>query len=181
MPGQKIVKQGACSALINQPDLAKEIILAAKEGTHLPVSVKTRTGISAHNTEEWMKQLIEANPDAITLHGRTQSMQSDGEANWDEIARAVKVRSTLNPAIPVYGNGDVFSMEIASDRLKSSGADGIMVGRGIFYDPWIFNPVKKEATEQERIDLLLKHTRLFESIWKNKKNFNILKRFYKFT
>jgi len=178
-PVKKVVKQGACSALIGEPTLAKEIIAATKEGTNLPVSVKTRTGIKQHQTEEWISQLLEAEPAAIVLHGRTQRMQSEGDANWEEIAKAVQLKNQINPAIPLHGNGDVFSYEDGLKKIAETGVDGVMIGRGIFQNPWFFNPEKIEITKEERIQKLIEHTRLFEQTWGGKKNFNILKRFYK--
>jgi tRNA-dihydrouridine synthase len=178
-PVKKVFKQGACSALIGEPSLAKEIILATKEGTNLPVSVKTRTGIKQHQTEEWIAELLEVEPAAIILHGRTQRMQSDGEADWDEIALAVQLKNQLNPNIPFHGNGDVFSYEQGLQRIAETGVDGVMVGRGIFQNTWFFNPEKTEISKEERIEKLLGHTHLFEKTWSGKKNFNILKRFYK--
>jgi nifR3 family TIM-barrel protein len=178
-PVKKIIKIGACSALIGEPDLAKEIVVATKEGTHLPVSVKTRTGIRQHQTEEWISQLLEVQPAAIILHGRTQLMQSEGDASWEEIAKAVQLRNQVNPGIPIHGNGDITSMVQGIERATQTGADGIMVGRGIFRNPWFFNPEKTEVSQEERIEKLLQHTRLFEETWSGKKNFNILKRFYK--
>lgn len=178
-PVKKVFKIGACSALIGEPNLAKEIVQATKEATHLPVSVKTRTGIKEHQTEAWISELLEVEPAAIILHGRTQRMQSEGDASWEEIAKAVQLRNRLKPHIPFHGNGDVFSFERGMKRIEESGVDGIMVGRGIFHNPWLFNPEKKEITQEERIQKLLEHTRLFEQTWGGIKNFNILKRFYK--
>ena len=178
-PVKKVVKTGACSALIGDPGLAREIIHATKEGTHLPVSVKTRTGIKQHQTEEWISHLLETDPAAIILHGRTQRMQSEGEANWEEIAKAAKVKNQLKPHIPLHGNGDVISYADGLKKAADTGADGIMVGRGIFQNPWIFNPEKTEISKEDRIEKLLAHTRLFEQTWGGIKNFNILKRFYK--
>lgn len=178
-PVKKVFKIGACSALIGEPNLAREIILATKEGTSLPVSVKTRTGIKEHQTEEWISNLLDVDPAAIILHGRTQRMQSEGEANWKEIARAVQLKNALKPNIPFHGNGDVFSYEQGLERIQQTGVDGVMVGRGIFQDPWFFNPEKLEISMEERISKLLEHTRLFELTWSPDKNFNVLKRFYK--
>ena len=178
-PVKKVFKTGACSALIGEPNLAKEIILATKEATHLPVSVKTRTGIKQHQTEEWISELLEVEPAAIILHGRTQRMQSEGDASWEEIAKAVQLKYKLNPHIPFHGNGDVFSYEKGLQRIKETGVDGVMIGRGIFQNPWFFDPAKQEITKEDRIEKLLQHTRLFEQTWSGKKNFNILKRFYK--
>jgi len=178
-PVRNVVKQGSCSALIDQPTLAQEIILATKEATHLPVSVKTRTGIKRHDTERWMRQLIETRPAAITLHGRTQKQQSDGMADWSEIAKAARLRDELAPEIPLLGNGDVLSFQQACDYTEQYGLDGIMIGRGIFHNPWFFNPDEKERTKEAKLEQLILHTKLFERNWGGKKNFNILKRFYK--
>ena len=178
-PVKKVFKIGACSALIGEPGLAKEIILATKEATRLPVSVKTRTGIKEHQTEEWISQLLEVDPAAIILHGRTQRMQSDGSANWYEITKAVQVKNQIKPEIPFHGNGDVFSYQDGLQKIKDSGVDGAMIGRGIFQNPWFFNPGKVEISMEDRIEKLLQHTRLFEQTWSPNKNFNILKRFYK--
>jgi tRNA-dihydrouridine synthase len=178
-PVKKVFKIGACSALIGEPTLAKEIILATKEATHLPVSVKTRTGIKEHQTEEWISQLLEVDPAAIILHGRTQRMQSEGNANWKEIAKAVQLKNQIKPEIPFHGNGDVSSFNDGLQKIKDSGANGAMIGRGIFQNPWFFDPEKTEITKEERIEKLIQHTHLFEKTWSGMKNFNILKRFYK--
>jgi tRNA-dihydrouridine synthase len=178
-PVKKVIKTGNCSALIGEPELAKEIIQATKEGTHLPVSVKTRTGIKAHQTEEWIAHLLETDPAAIILHGRTQRMQSEGDADWTEIAKAVQVKNLIKPEIPLHGNGDVFSYADGLKKIEETSVDGVMIGRGIFQNPWFFNPDKTEITKIERIEKLLEHTRLFEKTWSGVKNFNILKRFYK--
>jgi tRNA-dihydrouridine synthase len=178
-PVRKVVKMGACSALIDQPERAAEIIQAVKTATHLPVSVKTRTGISRHETDRWIHFLLEQKPAAITLHGRTQKMQSEGEADWSQMALAVKHRNKMGSAIPIHGNGDILSMQQGYQKTTETGVDGIMIGRGIFHNPWFFNPERPEITMHERIEKLLFHTRLFEQTWRGRKNFNILKRFYK--
>lgn len=178
-PVKNVVKNGACSALIDQPELAREIISAAKEATHLPVSVKTRTGIRQHETERWITQLCEAKPAAITLHGRTQKMMSEKPADWNEVAKGVQVRNLLAPTIPFLGNGDVWSYEQGEDYCKTYGTDGIMIGRGIFQNPWFFNPVKTNISKTEKLEVLLKHVELYEAAWKGKRNFNVLKRFFK--
>ncbi|KAF0236140.1 MAG: dihydrouridine synthase [Prolixibacteraceae bacterium] len=178
-PVKKVVKQGSCSALIGEPLLAKEIIAATKEGTNLPVSVKTRTGIKKHQTEDWISHLLEAEPAAIILHGRTQRMQSEGNADWNEIKKAVQLKNQINPNIPLHGNGDVFSYTDGLNKIEETGVDGVMIGRGIFQNPWFFDPNKTEIAKEGRIEKLIQHTRLFEKTWAGKKNFNILKRFYK--
>jgi tRNA-dihydrouridine synthase len=178
-PVKKVVKNGCCSALIGTPNLAKEIILATKEATHLPVSVKTRTGLSQHTTENWISNLIETKPAAIILHGRTQKQQSEGEADWEQISLGVKIRKALNPETVFIGNGDVMSYSDAIIKTRKYGVDGVMIGRGIFHNPWFFSTTENTATTEERIELLLQHARLYFATWNEKKNFNILKRFFK--
>lgn len=178
-PVKKVVKNGCCSALIDQPELALEIIQAVKEATDLPVSVKTRTGIRVHETERWITQLLSVKPEAIILHGRRQVQQSDGLADWNEIAKAVQLRNELNPQIKILGNGDVLSVQQGLEYSEKYGVDGVMIGRGIFHNPWFFNPVQEEKPVAEKLEKLVLHTKLFEAAWGSSKNFNILKRFFK--
>lgn len=178
-PVKNVVKNGSCSALINEPELAKEIVLATMEGTNLPVSVKTRTGITRHKTEEWMAHLMQTKPAAVILHGRTQKQQSEGVADWAEIEKAARVRDDLSPQTRFLGNGDVVSVVHGTELCERHKLDGVMVGRGIFHNPWFFDPEKTSATKAEKLEQLLLHTRIFERNWGERKNLNILKRFYK--
>jgi tRNA-dihydrouridine synthase len=178
-PVKKIVKQGACSALIGEPILAKEIIAATKEASNVPVSVKTRLGLSRVITESWISNLIEASPAAIIIHGRIQKDMSDVPADWNEIKKGVELRNSLNTAITILGNGDVFSLDLAQSMIKETGVDGTMVGRGIFMNPWFFAETNSEKSPEEKLALLWAHTRLFEQTWPTGKNFAILKRFFK--
>jgi tRNA-dihydrouridine synthase len=178
-PVKNVVKNGCCSALINQPELAKEIILATKEATHLPVSVKTRTGIKSHETESWIEHLLETKPAAIILHGRTQKQQSDGLADWTEIAKGARIRDLHGPETAFLGNGDVMSVAQGEELCRNYQLDGVMIGRGIFHNPWFFKPEHSSPTKAEKLEQLLLHTRIFEQNWGGKKNLNILKRFYK--
>lgn len=178
-PVKNVVKNGCCSALINQPELAKEIILATWEATRLPVSVKTRTGIKSHDTEEWIAHIMETKPAAIILHGRTQKQQSEGLSDWEEIAKGARIRDQINPETKFLGNGDVLSVAHGEELTLKYGLDGVMIGRGIFHNPWFFNPLHVTPSKSEKLEQLLLHTRIFERNWSGKKNLNILKRFYK--
>jgi tRNA-dihydrouridine synthase len=178
-PVKNVVKNGCCSALINEPNLAKEIILATKEATHLPVSVKTRTGIKIHDTEVWIANLLETKPAAIILHGRTQKQQSEGLANWEEIAKGARIRDQFSPETKFLGNGDVMSVAQGEALCQKYELDGIMIGRGIFHNPWFFNMLQYSPSKSEKLEQLLLHTQLFERNWGGKKNLNILNRFYK--
>jgi len=178
-PVKKIVKQGGCSALINQPDLAKEIIRATREASNIPVSVKTRIGIKEVITEKWISSLLETKPAVITIHGRTQKQQSEGLADWNEVKKATLLRDQISPDTQIHGNGDVYSMEEGLNKVKEFGVDGVMIGRGIFQNPWFFNKVATDRTPEERLGLLWKHASLFTQTWEASKNFAILKRFFK--
>lgn len=178
-PVKNVVKNGCCSALINEPNLAKEIVLATKEATHLPVSVKTRTGIKSHITEVWMEHLLETKPAAVILHGRTQKQQSDGLADWEEISKGRQVRDRIHPETKFLGNGDVTSVSHGLELCDKHRLDGVMIGRGIFHNPWFFDPKVLFPSKSDKLEQLLFHSRLFEQNWGGKKNLNILKRFYK--
>lgn len=177
-PVKKIVKQGTCSALIKEPELSKEIMLASMESTYLPISVKTRTGINSHITESWVASLLETKPAALTLHGRTQKMMSKSAADWNEIAKAVKIRDEISPDTIILGNGDVFDMETAYSHIGEYGVDGVMIGRGIFKGPWFFSN-KEVPTAIDKINILKNHVELFDKTWGGIKNISILKKFFK--
>lgn len=177
-PVPKVVARGCCSGLIGNPALAQEIIQAAKEASHLPVSVKTRIGLKSVATEEWIGQVLAARPAALTIHGRTQKQMSDGLADWNEIAKAARLRDRLGLDIPVLGNGDVQSLEEARQKCAEFGLDGAMVGRGIFNNPWIFMEDQRERTQEEKLALLWRHTERFSQVWGDTKNFQLLRRYY---
>ncbi|RKE01957.1 tRNA dihydrouridine synthase [Marinifilum flexuosum] len=178
-PVKNVVKNGCCSALIAQPDLAKEIILATKDATNLPLSVKTRIGFKEVVTESWISHLLQTPIDALTIHGRIQKQMSEGMADWNEIAKAVQLRNELAPHIKLIGNGDVESYQEGLDKCETYGVDGVMIGRGIFKNPWFFHPEKEEVGMEEKLEMMLEHTRLFDKTWDNSKNFAILRRFFK--
>jgi len=177
-PMKNIIKKGACSALINTPDLAREIITATKEASDLPLSVKTRVGFKSVVTESWISTLLQSEIDALIVHGRIQKMMSEGEADWNEIGKAVQLRNQINPKIKLLGNGDVMSIDESNQRVSDFGVDGVMVGRGIFHNPWLYNP-GHEPNMEERLEALLLHARLYSKTWTGEKNWSILKRFFK--
>ncbi len=177
-PVPKVVARGCCSGLIGNPTLAKELILAAKEATHLPISVKTRTGLKSVATEEWISHVLETKPAALTLHGRTQKQMTVGPAKWEEIEKAARLRDQLGLDIPVLGNGDILSLEEARSKCAEYKLDGAMIGRGIFDNPWLFMEEQRERTKEEKLDMLWKHTELFDRVWQGSKNFHILRRYY---
>lgn len=181
-PERSVVSKGCCSALIKDKPLAKELIQTAKEAAgNLPVSVKTRIGYNEIATEEWLGFLLEQDITALTVHGRTTKEMSLVPAHWDEIGKAVKLRDTMKKDTLIIGNGDVQSYEDALLKYHTFGVDGIMIGRGIFHNPWVFNADKpvENITVQEKIELLIKHITLFDTTWGKTKPYHILKKYFK--
>lgn len=201
-PQKKEMGQKTCAALIAEPELVAEIIKQTKRGAGgLPVSVKTRLGIRKIETEQWVGELLRANPAAITLHARTVLEMSKVPAHWDEIARAVKLRDKLNSRTLILGNGDIGSLAEAEARAQETGCDGVMVGRGAFGDPWFFNrqylidknpSVRRSSAKsdedgfypaqtgvEKRLRAMAEHARLFEKLFGRSKNFAVMRKHFK--
>jgi tRNA-dihydrouridine synthase len=177
-PMKKIIKNGACSALILNPSLAQEIVQATQEGSKLPVSIKTRLGMKEFVTEKWIENLLKVKPAAISIHGRIQKQIYKGKADWEEIQKAVRLRDRISPEVVIHGNGDIYDVSTGVDRIKESGVDGVMIGRGILKNPWFFNDETFEINTEHKLDLLIEHSALYEETWKGVKNFAIMKRFF---
>ena len=212
-PDKSIEKQGCGSAMIKSPESARKIIRAAKRGAQsdktdgIPVSVKTRLGYYEDALEDWLKVLLEENPALITLHARTRQDMSKVPARWDRLKAAVEIKNQINPEVLIAGNGDVLSIADGQIKAKESGADGVMIGRALFGNPWFFHPTKQlpvhlkalptkgvnrdtlyeEAvteegieyvTLEERLRVLVEHSRLFDELL-GFKNFSIMKKHYK--
>jgi len=191
-PDRAVEKQGASAALMKNPKLAQEIIKETKRGAgKLPVSVKTRLGYNKDTMEDWLPYIFEMEPAVVTVHGRTRKEMSKVPAHWDRIADAVSLRdgyfSDAKERSLIIGNGDVMSVEDGMEKAKESGVDGIMVGRGIFGNPFFFAKNKKEILLKKRLSAMLEHTRLFEKYFGNSninrstslKNFDNMKKHFK--
>jgi nifR3 family TIM-barrel protein len=179
-PDHAVMKSGGGAACISSPILATEIIQATKEGAgDLPVSVKTRIGVDKIITEEWIGHILQQNIAALTVHGRTAKEMSKVAAHWDEIGKALALARKIAPETVILGNGDIMSVQQGFEMHKKYGVDGIMVGRGIFGNPWFFELQSKEHTTEEHLQLLLKHTRLYCQTYPEPKRFDAIKKFFK--
>ncbi len=138
-PVPKIAGNGDGSALMKDPDLAARIVESVVQAVPVPVTVKTRKGWdkASVNAVAFAKRLEEAGASAVTIHGRTKTMGYSGAADWDIIA---KVREAVS--IPVAANGDMDSPDAAVRCLKRTGAAALMLGRGVFGDPWLFSQAR---------------------------------------
>jgi tRNA-dihydrouridine synthase B len=134
-PVPKVANNGDGSALMKDPEKAMKIVEAVRRGSGVPVTVKTRKGWDkgSVNAVEFAQAMEAAGAAAVAIHGRTKTQMYSGRADWD-IIRDVKRALT----IPVVANGDVFEPEDAAHILRYTGADGVMIGRGAFGNPWLF-------------------------------------------
>ncbi len=181
-PIHDITKTGACSGLIKNHKLTKDIINATKEGSNgLPVSVKTRIGFETQDVENWIGFLLQQNLAALTIHLRTVAELSKVQAHWEIMPKIIEMRNAYAPETLVIGNGDIASLEQVNALYKEYGCDGFMIGRGIFANPWLFNKSQKidEITTAKRFETFLQHITLYEKTWGTAKNFANLKKFCK--
>jgi len=177
-PDKAVVKQGAGSALIKNPQLARQIIRAAKEGApNIPLSIKTRIGFNKIETEKWISEIIAEKPECLIVHGRTRKEMSEVDAHWDEIAKAVKIAH--ESGVIVVGNGDVKNLEDGIEKVKNFGVDGVMVGRGIFGRPWFFNRKQKEFSLKKKLMIMLEHVDIFQKEMQGIKGFHVMKKHFK--
>lgn len=169
-PDKTIVKNGCCSALINNRELAVQIIAATKKGVagRVPVSVKTRTGFNEVDFS-WHELLLQQGLDMLVVHGRTRKQMSLVPNNWQDIQTVRELRDSIAPKTRIIGNGDVQSRAQAEELAKVHGLDGIMIGRAVFGDPFVFanNSPWQAYTQQQKIALYRKHVELFAATWKN--------------
>ena len=169
-PDKTVVKNGTCSALINDRPLAHEIIQATRRGLNgkLPLSVKTRLGFTTVDLS-WHEFLLGHDLDMLTIHGRTRSQMSKVPADWDLISKVRELRDELAPQTLIVGNGDVLSHDQGLQLATEHQLDGIMVGRGIFQDPYIFSETSSWETlkPDDRAELYKKHIQLFAKTWQN--------------
>jgi len=183
-PDRAVMKSGCGGALIQNMNLARELIAAVKNGVkafHIPVSVKTRLGFSKIETDTWIRFLLEQGLDALTVHARTVRELSKVSAHWDEIGTIVKLRDSLGVSTKIIGNGDVMNAKDAYRKYEQYGVDGVMIGRGIFDNLWAFDrsPVPHIATQKELFAIMKRHIALFEKEWGSAKNYSTLKKYFK--
>ncbi|MFA6269932.1 MAG: tRNA-dihydrouridine synthase [Candidatus Paceibacterota bacterium] len=195
-PDKSIEKQGAGASLMKNPKLAREIIAAAKIGTKnkIPVSVKTRIGYHRDELETWLPEILAENPTVVVLHARTRKEMSKVPARWEHVKRAVEIRDQLKSQTLIIGNGDVLDINDAYKKCAETGADGAMLGRAVFGNPWLFanlasvqqscqieHPEQSEGyiTPKERLRVLAEHITLFDEKLGGFKSFAVMKKHFK--
>ncbi len=177
-PDKSIEKQCAGAALIKNPKLARELIRSAKLGAgDLPVSVKTRVGYNKEELDIWIKEILSESPAVLTVHARTRKEMSKVPARWELVKRVVEMRDELGVDTLILGNGDVVDIDDGRRKCEETGADGVMLGRAIFGNPWLF--AEHIPTTREKLLVMVEHTKLFEKLLGEYKNFAIMKKHYK--
>lgn len=180
-PDKAINNQGAGASCIRNPEQAQNLIYAARGGVRdagkdIPISVKTRLGWDADELEVWLPALLVAEPAVVTMHGRTRKERSKAPARWDRIARAVEIAKGSGALI--IGNGDVRDIAQGRKLVAETGVDGVMLGRAVFGNPWLFDEQKTSVSVEERLRVMVEHTRLFDELLGGKKSFDLMKKHF---
>lgn len=166
-PDKAVLKNGCCAALADNRELAGEIIDAVKRaaGDDFPVSVKTRLG----NREidlSWHEFLLKKKLNMLTIHGRTAKEMSKVPVHWDEVNKIRELRDSLSPTTLIVGNGDIMTRADGLNLVEKYKLDGVMIGRGVFHDPYVFadKSLWSSMSRQEKIKLYTKHVKLFARV-----------------
>lgn len=224
-PDRAVEKQGGGANMIKNPKTAIEVINSARSGyitgvnvrinktkkknnkktgsdsldntnSIIPISVKTRLG---YNTVDfiWLETLLQQKLPALTIHLRTRKEMSDVPARWELMPEIVKLRDKISPQTLIIGNGDVYTLIDAKDKVEKYGCDGVMIGRGIFGKPWFFENIDKirnedssikqtnsdeiiiEKNPEQRLKIMVEHAKLFEKTFQGIKNFAVMKKHFK--
>ncbi len=180
-PDKSVIKTGSGSALIKTPELAGELIEAAKNGG-LPVSVKTRlSDVAIDKWEEWVGFLLRQDIVNLTVHLRTRKEMSKVGAHFELISEIKKLRDEIAPNTLLTINGDIRDRQHGLELVEKYGVDGIMIGRGVFTNPFAFHVEDRTHSRDELLGLLKLHLDLHDkySIESEPLKFDPLKRFFK--
>lgn len=163
-PAKNVSENGCGAGLIRTPKLAQEIVLATMSATKLPVSVKTRIGVSSGSEmDEWIEALCEVRPANISLHGRTLKQLYQGSADWEVIGRAAVI--VHKNGLHILGNGDVTSLSEAKEKTERYGVDGVLIGRAAEGNPLVFQGID-EPDYKQRLMWAVEHAIVYENLYK---------------
>ncbi len=180
-PDKSVVHGGAGSGLIRTPELAAEIIAATKEAG-LPVSVKTRLGdVRVDEWRDWLTHILKQDVVNLTIHLRTRKEMSKVDAHYELIADIKALRDEIAPQTLLTINGDIRDRQHGLELVEKYGVDGIMIGRGIFQNPFAFETEAREHTQEELLELLHYQLDLFDKYNEElePRKFDPLKRYFK--
>ncbi|MDW3946958.1 tRNA-dihydrouridine synthase [Staphylococcus saprophyticus] len=179
-PVPNVATKGKGSGLIQRPEIAAEIIQAAKAGG-IPVSVKTRLGYSEIDEwRDWLRHVFEQDIANLSIHLRTRREMSKVDAHWELIGEIKKLRDEIAPDTLLTINGDIPDRKTGLELAEKYGIDGVMIGRGIFHNPYAFEKEPREHTSEKLLGLLRLHLDLFDQYTENEpRQFKPLRRFFK--
>lgn len=179
-PVANVAQKGKGSGLILRPEVAAEIIQATKAGG-LPVSVKTRLGYyEIDEWKDWLKHVLKQDIANLSIHLRTRKEMSKVDAHWELIEAIKNLRDEIAPDTLLTINGDIPDRQTGLELVEKYGVDGIMIGRGVFHNPFAFEKEPREHTSKELLDLLRLHLSLFQKYNKDEdRQFKSLRRFFK--
>ncbi len=186
-PDKSVVSQGAGAGLIKTPQLARKIIEAVhagikSAGQNIPVSVKTRVGFNKEEIDAWISELLKEDISALTIHLRTAKELSLVPANWNYIKKIKELIKKSGKDILLIGNGDIKSIKDGEEKALEYGCDGVMIGRGVFGNPWFFLLEENSSVSiKEKLKVLIEHTQIFDKeLSKPKyKSFAVMKKHFK--
>ena len=180
-PVHNVASQGKGSGLIRHPDTAAEIIQAAKAGG-LPVSVKTRLGYTyLSEWRDWLTHILEQDIANLSIHLRTKKEMSDFAAHWEMIPEIKQLRDEIAPNTLLTINGDILDYQMGMELVEKYGVDGVMIGRGVFTNPFAFSKEPKAHNAPELIELFKLHLDLYDKYSEKLalRPFKNLRRFFK--
>ena len=179
-PVANVASKGKGSGLILRPEVAAEIIQAAKAGG-IPVSVKTRLGYyKIEEWKEWLRHVFKQGIANLSIHLRTRKEMSKVDAHWELIEAIKSLRDEIAPDTLLTINGDIPDRQTGLELAEKYGVDGVMIGRGIFHNPFAFEKEPREHSTKELLDLLRLHLTLFDKYSANTgRPFKSLRRFFK--
>jgi tRNA-dihydrouridine synthase len=180
-PDRSVEKQGGGANMIKNPKTALAVIESARKGAPgIPISVKTRIGYNKNEIDTWIRFLLEQKLPALTVHLRTRKEMSLVPAHWEYMKDIIALRDAISPETLIIGNGDVSSLLQAKQYIEKYGCDGIMIGRGIFGNPWFFSgKSNEEISIKEKLNVLVEQSKLFEKNLGKVKSFAVMKKHFK--
>lgn len=192
-PDRSVEKQGAGAAMMKDQNKAREIIQAVKDGVkdskkkNVSISVKTRIGYNKNQINEWIPFLLSQDIDALTIHARTRKEMSDVPARWEHVKEVVEIRNKMGVKTKIIGNGDVRDLKHGYELAKETGCDGVMIGRAVFGNPFLFSHRNKNVlngseglvSTEQKLKVMLEHTKLYEKLLGKVKNFAVMKKHFK--
>jgi nifR3 family TIM-barrel protein len=174
---KKVLNAECGAALIGKKELVKDIVKGVQDATDCPVSVKTRLGFDGIDLE-WLGFLLGLKLETLFVHLRTAKQLFSGNADWNVVSEIVDLKNEISPKTQIVGNGDICNMAQAQEYIEKYKIDGIMIGREVLKNPWVFANI--EPDDKERVQTLMFHLEKMEEFVQKypEKGWSSIKKFY---